>query len=280
MTSIKNYDFTPPSKAFAKSFIAPFKLYFDPQFFGIEDLDVNRPAMYVSNHTILGILDGYPFGIELYLKKGLFLRALADTMHFKVPYWRDIITQRLGAVEASRENCHALMKRGDSIVVYPGGAREVCKKKGEAYELKWSDRTGFVRMAIAHGYDIIPVAAIGAEEAYTVVKDANDFIERNFLGKWMKKAGWVDSIFKGGDILPPTVKGLGNSILPRPEKLYFSFGKRISTKKYKGQEEDKEVQLLMKAKVELALLKEFKKLFEHREKDKNVSIVRKLLTRK
>jgi hypothetical protein len=80
--------------------------------------------------------------------------------------------------------------------------------------------------------------------------------------------------------MPPTVKGLGNSILPRPEKLYFSFGKRISTKKYKGFEEDKEVQLLMKAKVELALLKEFKKLFEHREKDKNVSIVRKLLTRK
>jgi 1-acyl-sn-glycerol-3-phosphate acyltransferase len=96
-----------------------------------------------------------------------------------------------------------LMERGDNLVVYPGGAREVCKKKGEAYELKWSDRTGFVRMAIAHGYDIIPVAAIGAEEAFTVVKDANDFIEKNIFGKLMKKAGLVDSMFKGGDIYAP-----------------------------------------------------------------------------
>ncbi len=280
MASSNKYDYTPLSTSFARNFIKPFKLYFDPQFFGLEELDVSRPAMYVSNHTVLGVLDGYPFAIELYLQKGILLRALADTMHFKIPYWRDLITHRLGAVEASRENCKALMERGDNLVVYPGGAREVCKKKGEAYELKWSDRTGFVRMAIAHGYDIIPVAAIGAEEAYTVVKDANDFIDRNFLGKLMKKSGLVDSLFKGGDILPPTVKGIGNSILPRPEKLYFAFGKRISTKKYKGLEEDKEVLQLMKAKVELALLKEFKKLFEHREKDKDVSIVRKLLTRK
>ena len=170
------FAFTPPSKTFAKNFIKPFKLYFDPQFIGIDELNVSRPALYVTNHSVMGVLDGYPFAIELYIRKGIVLRTLADRMHFKMPYWRDMISEKLGIVEASRENCEELMRNKESIIVFPGGARETFKKKGEEYTLKWNDRTGFVRMAMKHGYDIIPVAAVGAEEAFTVVKDANDFL--------------------------------------------------------------------------------------------------------
>src|SRR5690606_26734244 len=173
----KKFAFTPPSRTLAKQFIKPFKFYFDPQFYGLDELDTSRPALYVANHTIWGVLDGYPFGIELYLQKGIVLRSLTDSLHHKVPYWREFITQKLGMVEASRANCAELMKQGENILVFPGGTREICKKRDEQYELKWNDRTGFVRMAIAHGYDIIPVAAVGAEEAFSIVKDANDFFE-------------------------------------------------------------------------------------------------------
>src|SRR5690606_19663474 len=133
---------------------------------------------------------------------------------------------------------------------------------------------------IAHGYDIIPVAAVGAEEAFSIVKDANDFFEKNLLGKMLRKTGLSKNILKDGDLLPPTVKGIGSTILPRPEKLYFFFGKRISTKRYKNKNEDPEILLLVKQKVELSLLKLFKKLFEIREKDKDFPLLRKLLTRK
>ncbi|HRG89425.1 MAG TPA: hypothetical protein PLW44_10420, partial [Chitinophagales bacterium] len=93
----KDYSFDPPSKTFARGFIAPFKFYFAPQFYGLDELDVTRPAIYVSNHTILGVFDGYPFAIELYLRKGLILRALADSNHWRIPVWRDIIQKNLGA---------------------------------------------------------------------------------------------------------------------------------------------------------------------------------------
>ena len=125
-------DFDPPSQAFAKNFIAPFKRYFSPEFHGIEEVDATRPAIYVSNHAVIGVLDGYPFAIELYLKKGIFLRALADSNHFKIPFWKDIVGKRLGALEASRANCAKVMERKENLLVFPGGTREVCKKKGEA----------------------------------------------------------------------------------------------------------------------------------------------------
>lgn len=273
------FDFVPPSKTFARGFIAPFKFYFAPQFYGLNELDVSRPALYVSNHTILGVFDGYPFGIELFLRKGVLLRALGDSNHWRIPVWKDIIEKRLGAVEASRENCRALMKRGDSIVVFPGGTREVCKKKGEQYILKWNDRRGFVRMAMEFGYDIIPVAAVGAEETYTIIRDANDILNSPF-GKFLKLIGVAEKYFKNGELMPPVVRGIGNTIFPRPAKLYFSFGKRISTARYKKLFDDAQAQEKMKLKVEKALLAEFEKLFKIRDTDTDRSKWRRLLNMK
>jgi 1-acyl-sn-glycerol-3-phosphate acyltransferase len=271
-------DFTPPTKEFTRSFIAPFKRYFKPEFIGIDDIDASRPAMYVSNHAVLGVLDGYPFGAELYLRKGIFLRALADRNHFKIPLWRDVLHKNLGAVEASRANCSAIMERGESLLVFPGGTREICKKKGEAYELKWEDRRGFVRMAMQHGYDIIPVAAVGAEDAYTVVKDANDILDHSLAGKFLKQTGLAHTMFKDGELLLPLVKGVGLTLFPKPVKLYFSFGKRIATKKYMSLYEDIETQELIKSKVELSLLKQFKTLFELREEEKaDHNMVRRII---
>ena len=269
-------DFTPPSKRFAQNFIKPFKNYFSPSFYGIEELDGSRPAMFVSNHAVMGVLDVYPFAIELYLKKGIYMRALADSNHFKIPLWKDFITKRIGVVEASRKNCEKIMLRKENLVVFPGGTREVCKKKGEAYELKWSDRTGFVYMAMKYGYDIIPVAAVGAEDAFTIVKDANDILQHTSFGKFLQLTGLSSSIFKDGELMPPQIKGIGNTIIPRPEKLYFSFGKRISTKRYKNQIDDKEVLEAMKNKVENALKKQFDELFAIRKKDKDINQIRKL----
>ncbi len=276
---LRQFDFNPPSKALAVGFIAPFKFYFSPQFYGIEELDVSRPAMYVTNHTVLGVFDGYPFAIELFLRKGLLLRGLADSNHWKIPGWRDLISERLGLVEASRENCHALMERKDSLLVFPGGTREICKKKGEQYVLKWSDRRGFVRMAMRHGYDIIPVAAVGAEETYTVVKDADDILQSPF-GKFLKMTGVAEKYFKNGELMPPVVRGVGNTIIPRPAKLYFSFGQRISTRNLKKKCEDHETQEIIKQKVETALLKEFEKLFELRDKDTDRGKWRRFLNMK
>jgi 1-acyl-sn-glycerol-3-phosphate acyltransferase len=273
------FDFTPPSKLFARGFIAPFKFYFAPQFYGLDEVDVSKPALYVSNHTILGVFDGYPFAIELFLRKGIILRALADSNHWYVPIWKDLISQRLGVVEASRENCKELMKRKESIIVFPGGTREICKKKGEAYVLKWSDRKGFVRMAMEHGYDIIPVAAVGAEETYTVVKDANDFLDTPF-GKFLDLIGVAKKYFKNGELIPPLVRGIGNTVIPRPAKFYFSFGKRISTARYKSKFNDEANQELIKGKVEKALHSQFSKLFEIRAKDNDRSKWRRLLNMK
>ena len=201
---------------------------------------------------------------------------MAASNHFKIPVWKDIIIERLGAVEASPENCRGLMKAGESLVVYPGGVREICKKKGEEYVLKWTDRRGFVRMAMEYGYDIIPVAAVGAEEAFTIVKDSDDILNSAF-GTFLKFIGVAEKYFKNGELMPPVVKGIGDTIIPRPAKLYFSFGKRISTAAYRTKYEDKAAQNVIKKRVEKSLYKQFGELFEIRANDRDRSKWRRFL---
>src|SRR5262245_35489427 len=58
----------------------------------------------------------------------------------------------LGVVVGSRERCPRLKEEGAHVLVFPGGGREVTKRKGEACKLIWNERTGFARTAIEHGY--------------------------------------------------------------------------------------------------------------------------------
>ena len=80
--------------------------------------------------------------------------------------------------------------------------------------------------------------------------------------------------------MPPVVRGIGYTIIPRPAKLYFSFGKRISTERYKAKFDDTDTQNKMKKKGEEALLAEFEKLFAIRDQDTDRSKWRRLLNRR
>jgi hypothetical protein len=49
--------------------------------------------------------------------------------------------------------------------MYPGGSFDVYRdpRLGK-YKVMWRDRTGFIQLAIEHGYTIIPVSAIGLDD--------------------------------------------------------------------------------------------------------------------
>ena len=243
-------DFTPPSPEFVTNMTAVGRAYFDPQFFGMENLDKEKPAMYVTNHNVLGVLDGTLWAAEMYAEKGIFARSLVDDLHYMMPGWRDI-SAKVGFVKGSRENCAEMMKHGEHIMVYPGGGRETCKRKGEKYKLTWKKRTGFARMAIENGYDIITVAQVGQEDSYDILMDGDELMDTQF-GEWLKEKGFADKYLKGGETMFPLVRGIGPTFLPRPEKQYYAFGQRITTKEYEGKI-DQDTLWALREKVELQL---------------------------
>ncbi len=220
-------DFIPPSLATLSRHLTLQRKYFKPSFIGLDALDLTRPALFVGNHTLYGIMDA-PLMLEgIYAKHGVLLRSLGDRGHFLVPLWRELLVNN-GMVLGTPENCDALMESGQSILVFPGGAREVMKRHDEKYRLVWKKRVGFVRMAIKHGYDIIPFASLGPDDCYDILIDAED-IRSSKVGTKILDVTGLSKRSRDGDVIPPISRGLGFTWLPRPQRFYFSFGDRIPT---------------------------------------------------
>jgi len=76
----------------------------------------------------MGVLDVPLMLLGLHERTGVLVRPLGDHIHFQIPVWRDLLA-RFGTVDGTRENCEALMRAGESILVLPGGAREVFKHR-------------------------------------------------------------------------------------------------------------------------------------------------------
>jgi len=251
--------------------------YFAPEYLHLDRADPARPTLFVGNHSVFGVLDVLLFADGLYRERGISLRMLADRNHFKVPLWRDFVEQT-GAVLGTRANCAALMRRGEHILVFPGGAREVFKHKGEAYRLIWKDRYGFVQLAVEHGYSITPYATVGAEEAFDVLLDSSDYMATP-LGRYLRQSGIADRYLRGGEEFPPVVRGLGLTALPRPERLYFSIGKPIETARYEGKAGDPALLRRLRERVRRALERLIAELQEHRARDTRQGTLRRVLNR-
>lgn len=148
--------------------MTPLRKVIKPKVYGIENVPTER-ALLVGNHNTLGLVDAPLLAAELW-ERGRIVRSLGDHAHFKIPGWRDALT-RTGVVEGTREITSELMRRGELVMVFPGGAREVNKRKNERYKLVWKNRLGFARLAIQHGYPIVPFASVGAEHGIDIVLD-------------------------------------------------------------------------------------------------------------
>ena len=152
------------------------------------------------------------------------------------------------------------------------------KHKGEAYRLIWKERFGFVKLAIEHGYTITPYATVGAEEAFDVLLDSGDYLKTP-LGRVLKATGTADRYLRGGEEFPPLVRGLGLTMLPRPEKLYFSIGKPIATARYRGRAEDAEVLGRVRHRVGQSLTRLIAELRAYRAQETGQGTLRRVLNR-
>ena len=239
--------FKPPPLAMLRLWLAPARAWHQPSFIGVERVDPSRPTLFVGNHTLYGVQDVPHIQYELKRVHGIFPRTLADRAHFALPVWRDLLTA-FGCLNGTRENCRALMHAGQHLMVFPGGGREVFKRKNEAYRLVWKERIGFVQLAAAFGYSIVPFASLGADESLHIALDAGDIMSSP-IGKLLQATGIADKYLRGGEVLPPLVRGLGLTWIPEPDRFFISFGPPISTSRYRRRTEDIAAMHELRAKV-------------------------------
>ncbi len=217
----------------------PVRGLLSPRLIGAEHVPGSGGMLIAGNHSIYGLeLPIVP--LDIWRQSGRYPRGLADRMHFSVPGWRDFL-RNSGAVVGSRENCGRLLNAGEAVLVFPGGAREVAKRRNETYKLMWKERIGFARMAIEHQVPIVPLAVLGIEDMFKIWADADD-IDSSRVAPVLRKLGLLASAEKntGEAFRPPLTMGTGPAGSFLPERLYIALGEPIDTSKYKGAHEDRD----------------------------------------
>lgn len=191
--------------------------YFKPRFYGKAHLKAQQPTMYIGNHTIYGVVDT-PLLIDYLMNEcGIVVISMADHVHFHVPVW-DKVVQGFGGVQGLREHARAVMQAGYSILIFPGGGREVTKRKGEAYQLIWKQRYGFIQLAQEFNYNIVPFAAYGGDDVFDLRLDANDLLN-NPLAKQLLKIPRLNKWLRQGEVIPSIPK----QVIPKRVPLSFQF---------------------------------------------------------
>ncbi len=184
----------------------------------------------MGNHSLFA-LDGWVLGPLLLKELDRFPRGLGDKFLFANDRIADFILKR-GAVMGHPEVCSALMRAGEDLIVFPGGAHEAVKPASMKYELQWKERYGFVKLAAKHGYTIMPFGLVGPDEFYGHLMEGAD-IPDSALGSLLKRLGLLTEDTRS-DMLPPIPVGALGSFLPKPQRCYLGFGQPINLARYKG----------------------------------------------
>lgn len=107
------------------------------------------------------------------------------------------------------------------------GYLQVNKRKGEEYQLFWSEEPDFVRMAAKLNALIIPFASVGADEAFDIALDSDEVLQTPVLGNLMRTLMQrVDPSLDLSESVPPLTNLPGTSIpsllpIPNLSRLYF-----------------------------------------------------------
>jgi len=197
-----------------------------PYLDGLDDLPRDGRFLLVGNHTQAGteaLLIPYVVRRQI----GIRVRPLADRRFGNVKGVPADLFAAAGAVVGTPETARELMSAGEPILVFPGGGREISKARDQLYTLMWEGRNGFARLAAEHDYPIIPAALVGGDDVYHVLTSSD--------GRW---AQWskplVTRLTGRTDMGMPLMRGIGPTMIPRPQRTYLRFGAPVDATRPAG----------------------------------------------
>lgn len=202
-----------------------YERYFRVRAMGVDRIPETGPALIVGNHSgtiaIDSVMTQYAVATEHPSRR--IIRNIGADLVYELPVIGPL-ARKAGAAVASEGDARELLRRGELVGVYPEGFKGVGKGWRERYKLQRFGRGGFIETALRTRVPMIPVAIVGAEEAFPMIGNA----------KWLAKA-------LGMPYFPitPTFPLLGPlGLLPLPSKWIIEFGPPIAMDDYPDEAAD------------------------------------------
>ncbi len=196
-----------------------YEKYFRVRTLGMARVPAEGAAILVANHSGTIPLDAImlQYAVATEHPQARTVRNVAANLAMGMPFIGHL-ARKTGNAVAHDEDALELLRRGELVGVFPEGFKGVGKGWRERYKLQRFGRGGFVEIALRTRVPIVPVAIVGAEEAYPMIADAR-VIAKAFGFPYFP--------------ITPTFPLLGPlGVLPLPSRWIIEIGEPIPTDEY------------------------------------------------
>ncbi|PSF37152.1 glycerol acyltransferase [Aphanothece hegewaldii CCALA 016] len=87
------------------------------------------------------------------------------------------LAMQVGAIPATPRMAFAALRKGSSLLVYPGGARDLFRPYTQRNQIYFAGQKGFIKLALQQELPIIPLISKGAHETLIILGDLSEWIE-------------------------------------------------------------------------------------------------------
>ncbi|KAJ2917075.1 hypothetical protein MD484_g3357, partial [Candolleomyces efflorescens] len=154
-----------------------------------------------------------------------------------MPFYRDVLLA-MGICSVSKESCSNILKSGpgSAITIVVGGAAESLSAHPGTADLtlrkRWVvtplfERLGFIKLAISHGADLVPVFSFGENDIYQQMPNEKGTAVYTLQKKFQSIFGFTLPLFHGRGLLNYNV-----GLMPYRRRIVAVIGKPIRVKQH------------------------------------------------
>jgi 1-acyl-sn-glycerol-3-phosphate acyltransferase len=196
-----------------------YERYFRVRTLGLSRIPNEGPALLVANHSGTIPIDAVmlQYAVAMAHPAARAVRSVGADLVWTTPFVSHL-ARKTGNAVACDEDAYALLDRDQLVAVFPEGFKGVGKGWSERYRLQRFGRGGFIEVALRARVPIVPVAIVGAEEAFPMVGNAKTLASLLRLPYFP---------------ITPTFPLLGPlGLLPLPSRWVIEFGEPIDMSNY------------------------------------------------
>jgi 1-acyl-sn-glycerol-3-phosphate acyltransferase len=192
-----------------------YERWFRVQTLGLARVPGSGPAIIVANHSGTVALDSVilQYAVAAEHPQQRIVRNVGADLVYRLPFMGPL-ARKSGAVVAHDDDALELLKRGELVGVFPEGYKGVGKGWRQRYRLQRFGRGGYIQLALRARVPIVPVAIVGAEEAYPMIANIKPLAKLLGLPYFPVTPTW------------PLLGPLG--LIPLPSKWIIEFGEPIA----------------------------------------------------
>ncbi|TFK39677.1 diacylglycerol acyltransferase-domain-containing protein [Crucibulum laeve] len=184
-----------------------FAEYYPASFYKEAELPADRPYVFGYHpHGIIGMGALVTFATEAtgfsQAFPGIRPHLLTLTSNFTIPFYRDIL-MAMGVCSVSKQSCSNILKSGpgSAITIVVGGAAESLSAHPGTADLTLRKRLGFIKLAIQHGADLVPVFSFGENDIYQQMPNEKGTTVYTLQRKFQSLFGFTLPLFHGRGLL-------------------------------------------------------------------------------